>query len=42
MSKNALRAKILYDKGMLTSEQIDAMLEAGKITQAERDWILGV
>ena len=42
MSKIAIRAKRLYEMGALTSEQIDAMLEAGKITQAEHDWILGV
>ncbi len=42
MSRTAIRAKQLYDhgNGKLTRSQVEAMYEAGKITEDERDWIL--
>lgn len=42
MSAIAQKAKSLYDKGALKASAVEAMFEAGKITQEERDWILGV
>lgn len=34
------KVKKFYDKGIYKKSQIDAMLEAGKITQEEYDYIL--
>lgn len=41
MSAIARKAKKLYQAGALTAAAIEAMYEAGKITEEERDWILG-
>ena len=41
MSRIATRARALYLAGALSAEAIENMYEAGKITEEERDWILG-
>lgn len=41
MSRKAIKARELYRKGLLSEQAVSAMLEAGKISQAEYDWIVG-
>ena len=40
LSRIAIKARELYRKGALTEAAVEAMLDAGKITREERDWIL--
>ena len=42
MSDLAKSMKRLYDKGLMSKEQIDKSLADGKITRAEYDYILGI
>lgn len=42
MSNIAKSMKRLYDKNLLTKEQIDRALADNKITRAEYDYILGI
>ena len=41
MSKLAESIKKWYDNGNWTRRQVEAVLERGKITQEEFDWIVG-
>ncbi len=42
MSDLAKSMKRLYDKGLMSKEQIDKSLADGKITRAEYDYILEI
>ena len=42
MSKITKSMKRLYDKGLMSKEQIDKALSDGKITRAEYDYILEI
>ena len=42
MSNLAKSMKRLFDKGLMSKEQIDKALSDNKITKAEYDYILGI